>query len=363
MRLERLKLFNFRNFSKIDLTFPQQANLFIGQNGAGKTNLLEAINYLSLARSLRGAKDRDLVMFGQELFRVEGAGSRGNRELDIEITFTPREKSISVNSSRMTASELVGAFPVVSLSSDDIDTTRGMPSQRRRFVDMIMCFLKPAYLATLMDYRRVLHQRNRILAEARNHDTQYETIDVWDAQLVELGSELIKSRTEFALLLSESAREYYERMAPRREVYELSYGPSIPIGDASIEGAFLQRLKDTRRAERERGMTLVGPHRDDYSQKLDGRDMRRFSSEGQQRTASLSLKLAGAELVRRESGEYPLILFDEVFAELDRERCRMIGNMIDRFDQVFIATATPDTVPDLTPHTFLVEFGEVRSVN
>jgi DNA replication and repair protein RecF len=226
---------------------------------------------------------------------------------------------------------------------------------------MIMSFLKPSYFATLMGYRRVLHQRNRILAQGRNRSGSYETLSAWDSQLVELGSELVRSRVAFASLLSESVSKLYGRMAPTSERYELSYQPSIPLDSSSIERSFSEKLGESRRRERERGLTLVGPHRDDYIQRLNGRDMRRFSSEGQQRTASLSLKLAGAELVHRETGEWPLLLFDEVFAELDRERCDMIGELVDQFDQVFIATATVDTIPGLSLHTFIVEQGKIRS--
>jgi DNA replication and repair protein RecF len=361
VRLERLKLFSFRNFEKVDLTFPQHANLLIGANGAGKSNLLEAIHYLSLARSQRGARDSDAVGFGHEAFRIEGMGRREERELLIEIAFSSCEKVISVNASRVSASDLVGTFPVVSLSSDDIETTRGMPGLRRRFVDMIMSFMKPSYLGALTEYRKVLRQRNRILADARDRSGSYETLSAWDPQLIELGSELIRSRVEFASLLSESASRLYGRMAPASERYELSYEPSIPVGDSSIERSFALRLEEFRHRERERGMTLVGPHRDDYSQRLNGKDMRRFSSEGQQRTASLSLKLAGAELVYQETGEWPVLLFDEVFAELDRGRCELIGELVHQFDQVFIATATADTIPRLESHAFLVERGDVRS--
>lgn len=363
MRLERLKLSDFRNFDRVDLTFPQRVNLFVGANGAGKTNLLEAIHYLSLARSQRGARDIDLVRFGREAFRIKGTGRREDRELLIEIALNSDEKRISLNSSRVAASDLVGKFPVVSLSSDDIDTTRGMPGLRRRFVDMIMSFLKPSYFATLMDYRRVLHQRNRILADARNHAGSYETLSAWDSQLIELGSELVRSRVEFAAVLSRSAASLYGRMAPASEVYELSYESSIPLDGSSIECAFSKKLQESRRREKERGVTLVGPHRDDYSQRLNGKDMRRFSSEGQQRTASLSLKLAGAKLVHQETGEWPILLFDEVFAELDRERCGLIGELVGQFDQVFIATATADTIPELSSHTFEVEHGMVGNVN
>jgi DNA replication and repair protein RecF len=214
-----------------------------------------------------------------------------------------------------------------------------------------------------MGYRRVLHQRNRILSDARNRDRSYETLSAWDTQLIELGSEIVRSRIDFSSLLSESAASYYSQMAPTSEKYELTYEPSIPVDGSSIESSFTRKLHESQHRERERGVTLVGPHRDDYSQKLNGRDMRRFSSEGQQRTASLSLKLAGTELLHRETGEWPVVLFDEVFAELDRQRCKMIGALVDQFDQVFIATAAADTIPELSSHTFLIEDGSVKGIN
>jgi len=360
VRLDRLKLLNFRNFNDTDLTFSSRANLFVGPNGGGKTNLLESINYLSFAKSHRGGRDRDLVRFGQENFRVEGTGKREHGPVKIEITLTPQEKRIRLNSSQLSVSELVGSLPVVPLSSSDIETIRGAPVLRRRFVDMILSFLKPSYFAALLSYRRALQQRNKILSDAKIYRKKCESIEAWDTQLIQFGSELIRLRTEFASGLSRLASQFYEQIVTEGESYELTYLPSFPVGDSSIEDSFADHLEKSRDMERDRGATVVGPHRDDFGQKLNGKDMRRFASEGQQRTASTSMKLAGAELVREGVGEWPIVLFDEVFAELDSERCERIGKAIDKFDQVFIATAKPDTIPDLQFDTFFVEQGTVQ---
>jgi len=362
VRLERLKLSNYRNFDNVDLAFPHRANLFFGPNGAGKTNLLESINYLSVAKSHRGGRDREVVRFGQENFRIEGTGKREHGEIKIEIAFAAQEKRINLNSNQLSVSELVGNLPVVPLSSDDIETTRGMPLLRRRFVDMILSFLKPSYFAALMSYRRVLQQRNRILADATRFDKNYESIEAWNDQLIQFGSEIIRSRMEFAGELSMLASRYYRKIAPEDEGYELAYRPSIPVEGSSIENSFADQLEKTRDLERERGATLVGPHRDDYAQRLNDRDMRRFASEGEQRTASISMKLAGAELVREGTGEWPIVMFDEVFAELDKERVARVGEAIDKLDQVFIATAKANTVPDIGADRFLVERGAVARV-
>jgi DNA replication and repair protein RecF len=359
VRLESLKLLSFRNLESIDLTFPDRANLLVGPNGAGKSNLLESINYLSIAKSYRGGRDRDLVGFGQQGFRVEGIGTKARGRVKIEIAFASPEKKISLNSSQVSVSELVGNFPVVPLSSDDIETTRGAPFLRRRFVDMILSFLKPSYFAALMSYRRVLQQRNRILANALADETSYKSIEAWDKQLIEYGSELIRMRTAFAGELSRLASKYYKGIAPEEEGYEFAYQPSLPVGESAIEESFARQLRKYQRLEKERGLTLVGPHRDDYVQKLDGKDMRLFASEGQQRTASVSMKLAGAELVREGLGEWPIVLFDEVFAELDSKRCERVGKAIEDFDQVFIATAKEDTIPGLNADRFAVEAGSV----
>ncbi|MFQ5905453.1 MAG: DNA replication/repair protein RecF, partial [bacterium] len=339
VRLERLKLSNYRNFDNIDLAFPHRANLFFGPNGAGKTNLLESINYLSVAKSHRGGRDREVIRFGQESFRIEGMGEKEQRQIKIEISFKAQEKRICLNSNQLSVSELVGNLPVVPLSSDDIETTRGTPLLRRRFVDMILSFLKPSYFAGLMSYRRVLQQRNRILADARTFNRNCESIEAWNMQLIQFGSELIRSRMKFAGEFSRLASKYYGAMAPEGEAYELTYHPSVPLEGPSIEDSFADQLEKSKDLEKERGATLVGPHRDDFVQKLSGRDMRRFASEGEQRTASISMKLAGAELVREGTGEWPIVMFDEVFAELDRERVERVGKAIDNLGQVFIATA------------------------
>ena len=360
MRLDRLKLRNFRNFNDTDLTFPNRANLFVGPNGGGKTNLLESINYLSVAKSHRGGRDRDLIKFGQESLRVEGTGKSDHGQVKVEIALTSQEKRIWLNSSQLSVSELVGTLPVVPLSSDDIETTRGAPLLRRRFVDMILSFLKPSYFAALLSYRRALHQRNRILTDAKIYNKRYESIESWDAQLIQFGSELIRFRMGFASELSRLASEYYEQIAAEGESYELTYVPSFPVEESSIEDSFADHLRKSRDLERERGMTVVGPHRDDFAQRLNDKDMRRFASEGQQRTASTSMKLAGAELVHEGVGEWPIVLFDEVFAELDSERCERIGKAIDKFDQVFIATAKLETIPHLQFDKFFVEQGAVR---
>lgn len=342
MFIKSLKGSNFRNLSSFDLEFAPGKNLFLGLNGSGKTNLLEAIHYLCIGRSMRSvAEDEQMIGFTREWFRLEGVAQTTEGEINVEAAYNKEEKRLKINGElQQKLSELIGRMPVISLSPEDDDLCKSGPGVRRRFMDLAISQFSRTYLADLQDYNRILKQRNQLLYAIKEGRSNAASLEVWNQQLVECGMKLVRKRMEVIDDLKEMAGSRYVGISGGRERLGLRYHLSYKYEPGQpIEEAFAKALATGFEFERRRGITMFGPHRDDMEISLAGMRIRQFGSQGQQRTAAIALKLAVAEIMAAQLKEKPVILLDEIFAELDSQRAGLLIQQLDPEYQVFVASA------------------------
>lgn len=344
MRLQKVKLVNYRNYEHTEIETESNVNLIIGPNAQGKTNLLESIYVLALTKSHRTQKDKQLIHWDkkQAVISAQVEKKYGNVKLDLRIT--PKGKTAKINGlEQRKLSEFVGAINVVMFAPEDLDIVKGSPGIRRRFLDMEIAQVIPSYLYQVQQYQKILLQRNNYLKKIQySNDVNETLIEIWNEQLAQYGSKIIKSRQNFILNLQNWAQTIHEGITKGKERLQLNYLPSFEITDFSNESVlfdqFMIKLKQVQKQEIKRGVTLFGPHRDDLGFSINGKDVQVFGSQGQQRTAALSVKLAEIELIRAETGEFPLLLLDDVLSELDRNRQNQLIQTFQNKVQTFITT-------------------------
>ena len=350
MHLQRLSLSHYRNYTSLELTCDLQTNVFIGTNGQGKTNLLEAIYYLCVARSCREAQDRELVRMGSDHFLIQGDGqSAEGRDAGVQIRYARQSgKKVFVNGSpRRNLSDLYGIMAAVVISPDDRRLVQGSPSSRRRFLDIAISQSNAPYLSTLQDYRRVVRQRNEALRMHLESPGKGTDMEVWNAPLVTLGSRIMKKRVEVVAALKEESRRVHAAVSGDDEDLEIDYAPSFECEDpGDIEGPFREALDRAEAREKARGMTEVGPHRDDLSIRMNGVSLQAYGSQGQHKTAATALKLAEARFLWRQLQAPPLLLLDDIFAEIDAGRTDRLMEMVPEYGQTFITTAKESDLGD-----------------
>ena len=383
MRVTHLGLTDFRNYTTVELTLVAGANVFVGSNGQGKTNLVEALAYLSTLGSHRVSSDQAMIRRGQDAAIIRARLHHDEREILAEVQLnrsTPNRAQ--VNRSPIKTRELPRYFASVLFAPEDLALVRGEPSGRRRFLDELLVQRTPRMSGVMADYERVLKQRNTLLKSARAsgvRESQLSTLDIWDERLVALGSELIEARSALvAELLPEVARAYSaiagaDHAASLTTLLSIlsqstddddlderaTRGGTINAADAAV--AFRAALARLRRAELDRGITLAGPHRDDLVLQLNGMPARGYASHGESWSFALALKLASAEVLRREStsGD-PVLILDDVFAELDSSRRGRLSAAIESFEQVLITAAVLEDVPEeLAGHIVHIRAGRV----
>ena len=350
MRLERLELRSFRNYHHASLQFPRSLNLFVGENAQGKTNLLEAIYLLALGRSHRTSREADMIAWGAEEARVRAEVGRETGTLSIETLLRvdgARETKVGGESVRR-LTDLMGHVNVVVFAPDDLQLVKGAPALRRRFLDIEIAQVSPSYRHHFARYQRVLRQRNNLLRTIQGGHADAGLLEPWDVQLVQDGSRIVVKRAQTVRRLSEWSRRMHEAISGGREALHLVYRPFFASESEdpadwweeipSVEEAFREALASCRREEIARGGTLVGPQRDDVAFLAGDVDLRYFGSQGQQRTAVLSCKLAELEFMKEEAGEYPILLLDDVMSELDDgRRAHFLGTVTGRIN-TFITT-------------------------
>jgi DNA replication and repair protein RecF len=378
----QLNLTDFRNYPTADVPLLPGPNLFVGSNGQGKTNLVEALGYLSTLGSHRVSTEHAMIRQGQDAAIVRARLEHGDRQLLVEVQLNRTGANrAQVNRSVIKTRELPRYFSSVLFAPEDLVLVRGEPSGRRRFLDELLVLRVPRFSGVMADYDRVLKQRNTLLKSARAagiKQGQLTTLEIWDERLVALGSELIEARTRLVAELLPEVTVAYERIAGEDHHATLTNQLSIladhPELDGEAEGggvglvtadeaaeAFRNSLERLRRNELDRGISLVGPHRDDLVLHLNGMPARGYASHGESWSFALALKLASAEVLRRESASGdPVLILDDVFAELDQSRRARLADAISGFEQVLITAAVFDDVPDaLRTHTVHISQGTI----
>jgi DNA replication and repair protein RecF len=342
MIIKSLRLKNFRNLEEEELFFHDRINVITGQNAQGKTNLIEAINLLSLAKSFRTRKEDEMIMLGKDFFSVKGVFERKNRELSVEIIKVRGESGIkcTVNGiERASIEDFLGEVYTVVFSPEDLQIVKGGPERRRNFLDRELILTKPLYYSKLKKYRRILRTKNAYL---KNPNAEREMLAVYDETLAEAGIAVMEERAYFVERLSEAGAKTERKIAGNKEKLDLSYEPDIamPVGTDRKEAKkiFLEKQRASAERDRLNKYTNRGPHKDDIKITANGLDLRVFGSQGQQRTAAVSVKLAEEDLIKKETGERAIVLLDDVMSELDEKRQTRILKGFEK-NQIFVSAA------------------------
>ncbi|MDO4284961.1 MAG: DNA replication/repair protein RecF [Eubacteriales bacterium] len=316
MMIQSLELANFRNYESLCMDFSPGTNILYGDNAQGKTNVLEALYMIATTKSHRGMKDRDLIRFGQEEAHIRTCILKSDIDYQIDMHLRKsKSKGIAINGQRIKkAADLIGLLHIVFFSPEDLAIVKNGPSERRRFMDMELCQLDRSYLFNLNHYNKIVDQRNKLLRDLYLNPELKETIGIWDMQLLSYGSRVIERRAQFIRELNEIVEGIHGKLSGGREHLTIAYEPDVTTEE------FERRLKASRERDIRLKMTCVGPHRDDFSFVDNEIDIRKFGSQGQQRTCALSLKLSEIELVTRAIGDKPVLMLDDVLSELDSGR-------------------------------------------
>jgi DNA replication and repair protein RecF len=341
MRLESLLVTNFRNFTSALIRPGHGVNIFYGDNGSGKTNLLEAIFTLCLGRSQRGARDVVLVREnGENYYRVEGKGRVEGREVRLSCAYEKGgRKRITIDDNPARVSRLFELFSVISMAPDDVTLFSGSPSVRRRFLDIHLAQSSPSYLADLTDYNKALAQKNSFLKDNPGQECPFDPL------LIEYGFKIMVARHRFIHFLRALAPGYYDQIIgastpAEKTAFRCEYAPNVPFTrKEEILNEFAKKLHENRRREEALEMSVIGPHRDDIDFFIGGFPARGYGSQGEMRSAAAAVMMASANFLESRRDEKPILLLDEIFAELDRGRRENLAGLFDNFEQIFLTTA------------------------
>jgi len=340
LNIEKLKIINYRNYNQLQLEFHPKINIFVGDNAQGKTNILEAIYMSGTGKSFRTNRDRDIIKFdkNQAYVKVEAQKRYSNVTVELKLEEN-KKKQIKINGLSLTKNyEILNNIFVVVFSPEDLKLIKEGPSERRKFLDFEISNIKPSYYHNINQYNKVLMQRNHLLRKANNLNKYKNTLEVWDEKLVEIGTLIIKERVKFINRIGTLSRLIHRKITDNLENLEVKYLSNVPFErENDIVDKFNINLKKNFEIDLNRGMTTVGPHRDDLGIYINGIDARNYGSQGQQRTTALSLKLAEIELIKAEALEYPVLLLDDVMSELDQSRQKYLIKSLKDV-QIFITT-------------------------
>jgi len=353
MYIKEIELTNFRNYEKLKIGFDKKVNFFTGNNAQGKTNLLESIFISSFGRSFRFGKDSEMIRFGESFCKVKVLAERDDDDISVEILIGEKEKGVKINGTKIKkTAELLKNMLIVVFSPEDLRIIKGDPEKRRNFMDREISQIRPSYYTDISSYKRALLQRNALLKSGNSNESVF---DVWDIKLSEYGSKIVFKRKEFIEKLNEIIKEIHKNITGGKEYLEIIYDSE---GMTDKESFFL-KLKGSRKEDIYKGYTQTGPHRDDLIFHLNGTDIRKFGSQGQQRTAALSLKLAELRLIKEETGEEAVLLLDDVLSELDGERQNMLINSLENVQLFITTTEVNDKIKEKLPkgYTFCIKNG------
>lgn len=366
MRIDRLELEAFRNYGHQTADFDPRCNVIFGENAQGKTNLLEALVYLSCGKSPRARTDREMIGFDAPAARMAVRVFAREREFLTQVDlFRDRRRRMSVNRvPAKNSAALSEVYQTVFFCPEDLFLIREGAAARRRFMDTALCQLRPRYAGALAEYNRTYDHKTRILRDAEERPDLLKALPEFNERLVRFGAVLIRYRQQFALRLSEYAAIHHRECSGGREALEIQYQTVSSVEDPSAETAVIaeqlrQHMESHQAAERSSRLCLSGPHKDDLIVTIDGRDAKQYASQGQTRTAALAMKLAEREIYKNATGEYPVLLLDDVLSELDPRRQEFVLNRIAG-GQVFITCCEDDRLPELLGgKVFHVEQGRI----
>lgn len=342
MIIESLELKNYRNYDSLDIKFDKDRNILYGDNAQGKTNILESIYMCGTTKSHRGSKDRDIIRFGADEAHIKIMVRKNDvpHRIDIHLKKS-KSKGIAIDGIPITrSSDLLGIINVIFFSPEDLSIIKNGPSERRRFMDMELCQIDKFYMDNLMKYNKIVIQRNKLLKDLSFNFEKflYDTMDVWDMQLANYGNKIIKRREEFIQQINDIIVRIHSRLTGGREIINLKYEPNVIMSDIEEE------IRKNREKDIKLKTTTVGPHRDDMGVFFKDLDIRKYGSQGQQRTAALSLKLSEIELVRNLVHDTPLLLLDDVMSELDVNRQNYLLESIDNIQTIITCTGLDEFI-------------------
>ena len=340
MYIESIQLKNFRNYEFLELEFDRGTNIFYGDNAQGKTNILESVYLCGTSKSHRGSKDRELIRFHEEEAHIRLMVKKETASYRIDMHLKKnRAKGVAINSLPIhKARELLGVVNLVFFSPEDLNIIKNGPSERRRFVDMELCQLDNLYLTDLAAYNHIINQRNRLLKDIHTSEALSSTLDVWDYQLSDYGKRIIQKRREFIEELNRIISPIHRNLTGNTEEIEIIYEPNV-VEDRFEETLLLNRERDLRMK-----LSGTGPHRDDLCVRVNGIDIRKFGSQGQQRTAALSIKLSEIYLVKKRIHDTPVLLLDDVLSELDSSRQTYLLDSIHDIQTLITCTGLDDFI-------------------
>lgn len=365
MNLENIQLHNFRNYHSLNLEFDPGVNLLVGDNAQGKTNLLEAIGYLGSGKSFRTQKNSELVFLGEDFAEIKGSVFSQERQQELRwLLFSgQRPRQLTRNGvKKKSAAEISGVLNTVLFCPEDLMVLKAGAAPRRRLGDVSLCQLRPNYEAALNEYNRILDQKSKILKDRYENPALLEILPEYNTRLCQVGALLISYRARFYDALGKAAKTCHESFSGGKEEFFLTYKTVSTVDDPfapvkELTDRLQEHLESHYRAELESGQCLTGPHKDDFDVTLSGLSIKSFGSQGQTRTAAVSLKLAQRELMFKESGEIPVLLLDDVLSELDAGRQDFILNRITQ-GQVFITCCEPGRFTKLGK-TVEISHGEI----
>ena len=340
MYIESLALKDFRNYEKLDINFSKNINILYGDNAQGKTNILEAIYISATTKSHRNSKDKDIIRFGKDdsHIRLNLKKREVGHRIDMHLRRN-QTKGVAIDGIPIRRStELFGLINIIIFSPEDLSIVKNGPGERRRFMDMEICQLSRIYYSNLLRFNKILDQRNNLLKQINFNPKNADTLDVWDEQFIDAGKAIIKERTNFIEMINGIIKEIHGSLTSDKEKIEIKYEPNVEID------RFEKVLKEKRQIDLKNSITMTGPQRDDFGVFINGSDVRVYGSQGQQRTAALSLKLAEIEMVKKIINDNPILLLDDVMSELDSKRRDALLSRISDIQTIITCTGYDDFI-------------------
>lgn len=368
MYLKEIELQGFRNYESLALSFHEKVNLITGKNAQGKTNLLESLYIMSLGRSFRTNKDSEMIGFGVPYCKAKSTSLKNEEEIIVELIISKEGKQAKINGMKLAKSaQLLDNLYMVVFSPEDLKIVKEEPEKRRRFIDRELCQLKPVYYKNLAQYKKVLKQRNFLLKQTTVDE---KVLDVWDEELCQYGTKMMLHRADFIKKLNQISGNIHSKITDGKEELLISYDANLSnileqgLKEQQLRDCFREKLDKHRKNDLLRRTSTVGPHRDDLKLSVNGIDIRYYGSQGQQRTAALSLKLAEIKLIKEETGEDAILLLDDVLSELDQDRQSFLINSLSEVQLFITTTEISEDLKRKLPdgYTFYVEQGTVQRV-